>query len=303
MIATPWADERETPDESRLRELLGSPNPHRSARSNTGPDAIGASDAIVVEGLAKRYPNGVEAVRGISFGVGTGEVYGMLGPNAPGSRRRSASWGRSCARQPAAPPRAGVARRGWSGVTGREDDLRARRDADAVERVVRGGDDPDHPDRMDRVHVARLPECGGQVETRRRQVAMGPVVVERLEHPDADTGAVPAGESPRRVGADPHRRVVQILLEESGRVVDPADRVFDDALDLRELDEGQCRESIGEQLGGRVDRLRVVRNLDGEAQRGVGDRLARVRVGGLVPDALQLIDRHRRDDRTERDEA
>ena len=42
------------------------------------------SDAIVVEELAKVYPNGTEAVRGISFSVRRGEVYGILGPNGAG---------------------------------------------------------------------------------------------------------------------------------------------------------------------------------------------------------------------------
>jgi ABC-2 type transport system ATP-binding protein len=42
------------------------------------------SDAIVVEDLSKVYPNGTEAVRGISFRVGRGEVYGILGPNGAG---------------------------------------------------------------------------------------------------------------------------------------------------------------------------------------------------------------------------
>jgi ABC-2 type transport system ATP-binding protein len=40
--------------------------------------------AIVAERLAKRYPNGKEAVRGISFRVQTGEVFGILGPNGAG---------------------------------------------------------------------------------------------------------------------------------------------------------------------------------------------------------------------------
>jgi len=47
------------------------------------PDASD-SDAIVVEGLTKVYPNGTEAVRGVSFHVGRGEVYGILGPNGAG---------------------------------------------------------------------------------------------------------------------------------------------------------------------------------------------------------------------------
>jgi ABC-2 type transport system ATP-binding protein len=40
--------------------------------------------AIVVEALAKRYSNGTDAVRGISFRVGAGEVFGILGPNGAG---------------------------------------------------------------------------------------------------------------------------------------------------------------------------------------------------------------------------
>ncbi len=40
--------------------------------------------AIVAERLAKRYPNGTEAVRGISFRVRRGEIFGILGPNGAG---------------------------------------------------------------------------------------------------------------------------------------------------------------------------------------------------------------------------
>ncbi len=42
------------------------------------------SDAIVVENLKKVYSNGVEAVRGISFSVHYGEIFGFLGPNGAG---------------------------------------------------------------------------------------------------------------------------------------------------------------------------------------------------------------------------
>ena len=66
----------ERPDhEALLRELVGS-EPRR-LRSDHG-------DVIVVEALSKRYPNGTEAVRGISFGVRSGEVFGILGPNGAG---------------------------------------------------------------------------------------------------------------------------------------------------------------------------------------------------------------------------
>ena len=39
--------------------------------------------AIVVDGLRKSY-GAVEAVRGISFTVEEGEVFGLLGPNGAG---------------------------------------------------------------------------------------------------------------------------------------------------------------------------------------------------------------------------
>ena len=73
MTATLLEHRRETPDPSPLDELVS------IARPTTG-----GPDAIVVDGLAKRYPNGTEAVRGLSFSVGTGEVYGILGPNGAG---------------------------------------------------------------------------------------------------------------------------------------------------------------------------------------------------------------------------
>src|SRR4030088_977193 len=40
--------------------------------------------AISVQGLAKTYPGGVEAVKGIDFDVAPGEVFGLLGPNGAG---------------------------------------------------------------------------------------------------------------------------------------------------------------------------------------------------------------------------
>ncbi len=42
------------------------------------------SDAIIVENLRKTYSNGVEAVKGISFSVHYGEIFGFLGPNGAG---------------------------------------------------------------------------------------------------------------------------------------------------------------------------------------------------------------------------
>jgi ABC-2 type transport system ATP-binding protein len=42
------------------------------------------SEAIVVEGLGKTYPDGTEAVRGVTIRVAAGECYGLLGPNGAG---------------------------------------------------------------------------------------------------------------------------------------------------------------------------------------------------------------------------
>ena len=39
---------------------------------------------IDVQGLAKTYPGGVEAVRGVDFVVEAGEVFALLGPNGAG---------------------------------------------------------------------------------------------------------------------------------------------------------------------------------------------------------------------------
>jgi ABC-2 type transport system ATP-binding protein len=40
--------------------------------------------AVTVDDLRKTYPGGVEAVKGITFDVATGEVFGLLGPNGAG---------------------------------------------------------------------------------------------------------------------------------------------------------------------------------------------------------------------------
>jgi ABC-2 type transport system ATP-binding protein len=51
-----------------------------------GPPPPAAADAIVVEGLRKRYGggDGPEAVKGIDFRVAQGEIFGLLGPNGAG---------------------------------------------------------------------------------------------------------------------------------------------------------------------------------------------------------------------------
>jgi ABC-2 type transport system ATP-binding protein len=58
----------------RLSELAGSGS----------REELDLPDAIVVEDVRKRYADGTDAVRGISFRVATGEVFGLLGPNGAG---------------------------------------------------------------------------------------------------------------------------------------------------------------------------------------------------------------------------
>ena len=43
-----------------------------------------AAAAVEVRGLTKTFPGGIEAVKGISFDVAAGEVFGLLGPNGAG---------------------------------------------------------------------------------------------------------------------------------------------------------------------------------------------------------------------------
>ena len=43
-----------------------------------------AESALRIEGLEKRYPNGVDALRGVSLEIGAGEFFGLLGPNGAG---------------------------------------------------------------------------------------------------------------------------------------------------------------------------------------------------------------------------
>jgi ABC-2 type transport system ATP-binding protein len=46
-------------------------------------DGSGAK-ALRIEGLTKRYPTGVEALRGVSLDIEPGEFFGLLGPNGAG---------------------------------------------------------------------------------------------------------------------------------------------------------------------------------------------------------------------------
>jgi ABC-2 type transport system ATP-binding protein len=46
--------------------------------------ALSRDKALHIENLAKRYPTGVEALRGVSLDIEPGEFFGLLGPNGAG---------------------------------------------------------------------------------------------------------------------------------------------------------------------------------------------------------------------------
>lgn len=55
-----------------------------SAARPAAPARGSAAPAILVQDLAKTYANGTEAVKGVSFHVREGEIFGILGPNGAG---------------------------------------------------------------------------------------------------------------------------------------------------------------------------------------------------------------------------
>jgi ABC-2 type transport system ATP-binding protein len=48
------------------------------------PTTATSACAIEIRNLTKTYPGGVEAVKGLTFDVAHGEVFGLLGPNGAG---------------------------------------------------------------------------------------------------------------------------------------------------------------------------------------------------------------------------
>jgi ABC-2 type transport system ATP-binding protein len=52
--------------------------------SPNGSGLSGTANALHIENLVKRYPTGVEALRGVSLDIEPGEFFGLLGPNGAG---------------------------------------------------------------------------------------------------------------------------------------------------------------------------------------------------------------------------
>ena len=46
--------------------------------------SAGVEAALAIDELVKRYPTGVEALRGVSLDIQAGEFFGLLGPNGAG---------------------------------------------------------------------------------------------------------------------------------------------------------------------------------------------------------------------------
>ncbi len=68
---------------NRMAKLSVISDPHHAAEDAVDSAAVAWTDALRVEGLTRSYAS-VEAVKGVSFAVRAGEVFGLLGPNGAG---------------------------------------------------------------------------------------------------------------------------------------------------------------------------------------------------------------------------
>jgi ABC-2 type transport system ATP-binding protein len=74
-----WAVMREREGRAKAPTLNSSLLTETASKDYVDPTAV-----VSVQDLRKTYPGGVEALRGISFDVREGEIFGMLGPNGAG---------------------------------------------------------------------------------------------------------------------------------------------------------------------------------------------------------------------------
>jgi ABC-2 type transport system ATP-binding protein len=246
-------------------------------------------NAIEVRDIRKTYPGGVEAVKGISFEVGAGEVFGLQGPNGAGKSTTIGMLTTTVA------PTDGSAR--VAGFDVAEEPLEARRVSGivfqdgAIDRALSGRRNLDIHARLWGVEAnaagARIAELGATLnlaellprpvatysggERRRLEIARALVSDPRVLFLDEPT-----------VGLDP--RIRHELLEVIGRL--RARRAMTIMLTTHYLDEA-------ERLCDRVAIIHagqiIALDTPSALVAGLGDELVELRVNGDAASALALL--------------